>query len=84
MTATFSLSKVLTIVTETMVYNVNFSEFENEIANFSEVTIKGWVDKSKYNKYVSILKSKGFNESVISYCDAKKDNSIDFRIKYVR
>jgi hypothetical protein len=55
---------------------------ENQIQKFNEVTIKGWVSTSKYNKYVSILKSNGFNETLVSYCDAKKDNSVDFRITF--
>jgi len=82
MTATFSIDKVLTVITEKMVYYIKYSEFQNEISKFNEVTLKGWVIASKYNKYVTMLTDCGFTVSKIVYCDAKKDNTVDFRITF--
>lgn len=82
MNATIHISKIITVVNSTMVYNIKSSEFCAEVNKYDSVILKGWFSVAKYNKYVEILNNNNFNESVIYYKDINEDNSIDFRIKF--
>jgi hypothetical protein len=82
MEATISISKVYTVIDESSVFNIKSSEFSDVIKGYSEITIKGYFSKSKYNKIIAEVLCAGFSIKNISYLDFKDDSSVDFRITY--
>jgi len=82
-TATFAISKVITVITDSNAYRIKSSDFASEDAKFGSVFLKGWFSVSKFNKYEAALIAEGFVRSeVIAYDLSEKDNSVYFYISY--
>jgi len=85
MNATFSISKIITVITGSEVYTVSFSDFANEIAKFNEITVKGYFSAAKYYKYVAVILNAGFELSKTNFIDYKNDcKDVDFRLTYTK
>jgi hypothetical protein len=59
--ATFNISKKLTVVTNNCVYICNLSELVQQSNKFNTVNINGVTDSAKFNKYLSVMISNGYN-----------------------
>jgi hypothetical protein len=82
-TATFAISKVITVITNSNAYRIKSSDFASEAAKFGTVFLKGWFSVSKFNKYEAALIAQGFVRSEVMAFDLiEKDNSVDFYISY--
>jgi hypothetical protein len=82
-TATFAISKVITVVTDSNAYRIKSSDFASEAAKFDAVLLKGWFSVSKFNKYESAIIAEGFVKSdVIAFDLSEKGDSVDFYILY--
>jgi hypothetical protein len=82
MNATISISNIITVITETLIFNIKASDFVAEISKYNEITVKGWISMKKFDKYTDMLKENGFSVSETIFSDIKKDLSIDFYIKF--
>lgn len=82
MNTTISISNIITVITNTCVFNIKASDFVSEISKYNEITVKGWISIKKFDKYTDMLKENGFSISEIIFSDIKKDLSIDFYIKF--
>lgn len=83
MNATFSISKIITVESDTEVYNIKFSDFEPEVSKYEQITIKGYFSVAKYNKYIAIVLSLGFKLTKTDYLTFISDtNDVDFRLTY--
>jgi len=60
-TASFNISKNLTIITDINVYSANFSNLILEASKFNVIDLKGVTSTVKLNKYLSVLLSAGFS-----------------------
>lgn len=60
-TATFNISKTLTVVTNNSVYICNLSELVLQSNKFNTVEIKGITSTKKFNKYLSVMIANGYN-----------------------
>jgi len=85
MNATFSISKIITVITGSEVYNVSFYDFANEISKFNEITVKGYFSATKYYKYIAVILNSGFELSESSFIDYKNEGKdVDFRLTYTK
>jgi len=72
-TATFSISKNLTILENTTwgvaVSGTAIGNFAEKCTRFSEIILNGTTKQAKKQKYVSILQAAGFSISETEWCE---------------
>ena len=67
-TATIQVSKIITVITENMVYCAKNNSFESVIKKFDVINFRGLLNPSKKAKYEKMLLNAGYTANVV-YCD---------------